>query len=233
MLILSSAILYIASISPCFVLLAADDKSRPPIEGWGEVIDPDGDCQVNLDKGTLTIAVPATKHDLSVEAADMKAPRVLRDVEGDFIAQVKVSGNVRHTGARLSDDYLAYHGAGLLLWVDGQTYVRLERAAVVQENGEVIHYANFELRREGKVASSHSMEIPDQETYLRLERQGERVVGSVSEDGIQWTAFEPLAIGLAKSVKLGVAAINTSTDPFKAEFSEAGLYRKEAVSAPR
>ena len=180
------------------------------IPGWGEVVDPDGDCTIRLDQDRLTIGVPGTNHDLSAEANAMNAPRVLSPVESEFIAQVKVAGNVQHAGQRVSHRFLAYHGAGLLLWVDGGTYVRLERAAIVQPNGQPSHYANFELRRGGKNASSTGMRIPNQDFHLRLERSGGSVLGSVSEDGIRWLPFKPINVTLPDQVKLGVAAITTS-----------------------
>ena len=75
-------------------------EARPPqtLKGWGGAVDPKGDCRIGLDGEKLTIAVPGTKHDLSAEASDMNAPRVLREIEGDFIVQLKVSGNVHHVG---------------------------------------------------------------------------------------------------------------------------------------
>jgi hypothetical protein len=144
----------------------SEDKPRHTIKGWGEVIDPDGDCRVSLEGKKLTVAIPATKHDLSVEVGDVNSPRVLSNIEGDFVAQVKVGGDVGHTGKRLSKEYLAYHGGGLLLWQDGRTYVRLERAAVVDQDGDVIHYANFELRKDGKRIETENSgkRIPNEET---------------------------------------------------------------------
>ena len=73
-----------------------------------------------------------------------------------------------------------------------------------------------------------SREIPDQDTYLRLERRGGRIIGSVSDDGIRWLSFEPITVELNKEIKLGIGAINTSTEAFKAEFSELEVFRKEA-----
>jgi regulation of enolase protein 1 (concanavalin A-like superfamily) len=159
----------------------------------------------------------------------VNTPRVLRNLDGDFIVQVKVSGNVTHKGNRTSDHYLAYHGAGLLLWQDGRTYLRLERAAIARDDGEGVHYANFELRMDGKPVRTGktSFQTPDQDTYLRLERRGGQVFGSASEDGIRWHSFDPIAVDLPKEIKLGVSAINTSTEPFKAELSELELFRKE------
>jgi hypothetical protein len=42
-------------------------------------------------------------------------------------------------------------------------------------------------------------------------------------------SFEPYVVNLHAELKLGVAAINTSTEPFKAEFDEFEVFlRKEA-----
>jgi regulation of enolase protein 1 (concanavalin A-like superfamily) len=226
-------ILFLAAIGSLITPEPLMDPPQPTLQGWGEVIDPDGDCRISLDKDRLTIAVPGTKHDLSAETGDMRAPRVLRTIEGEFIAHVKVAGKIGHAGQRLSDRFLAYHGAGLLLWVDNRTYVRLERAAIVQRNGELIHYANLELRRDGALRSSEGMKIPDRDYYLRLERRGGRVLGSVSEDGIRWAPFKPLTADLPKDVKLGVVATNTSTESLKAEFAEEGVFKKEVMPESR
>jgi regulation of enolase protein 1 (concanavalin A-like superfamily) len=204
--------------------------SEPPrsLEGWGGIVDPAGDCQIRLDKKKLTIAVPGTKHDLSAELGDTTAPRVLRDIEGDFIAQVKVAGNVSHAGKGLAHPYMPYHGAGLLLFVDDKTYLRLERAAIVHPQRGGTHYANLELRSEGRrPTSGNALKIPDVDTYLRLERRGGQVIASVSEDGLRWIPLKPIAVQLLKRVKLGVAAVNTSSDPFKAEFTELDVFVRD------
>jgi regulation of enolase protein 1 (concanavalin A-like superfamily) len=207
------------------------DNARQTLKGWGEVIDPDGDCRVALEGDRLTISIPPARHDLSIEVGDVNAPRILRPIDGDFIAQVKVSGNVRHAGGRTSDHYLAYHGGGLLLWQDDRNYLRLERAAVNDPDGAVIHYANFELREDGQRVDTEqsAMEIPDRDTYLRLERRGGRVFASTSEDGVQWHAFQPLTVDLRKEIRLGLSAINTSTERFKAVFSELEVFKRETI----
>ncbi len=222
------AVLFVLTLVPT-THLTTKAAAGPPrtLEGWGEVVDPAGDCRFTLGKEKLTIAVPGTKHDLSVESGNMTAPRVFADVEGDFIAQVKVAGNVCHAGQGLAEGYLPYHGAGLLLFVDGQTYIRLERAAIVGPEGNRTHYANFELRENGKMATGNAAKIPDVDDYLRLERKGGRVIASVSDNGLRWTPMEPITVKLPKRVKLGVAAVNTSTDPFKVEFSEWEVFTKD------
>jgi regulation of enolase protein 1 (concanavalin A-like superfamily) len=205
----------------------SQNPSPQELKGWGQKVDPGHDCQFRLDGDRLTIEIPATKHDLSVEAGDVNAPRVLREIEGDFIAQVKVSGNVGHGGATTSGRYLAYHGAGLLLWQDERNYIRLERAAIAQ-NGGGVHYGNFDFRKNGQLASSKGVKLPDQEITLRLERRGNQVLGAVSHDGLHWFYYDPITINqLPRRIKLGVAAINTSTERFKARFTGREIYKKE------
>ena len=64
---------------------------------WDKV-DPDGDCKFTPQKDALAIAVPAKDHELVPDRGRMDAPRLLRDVAGDFTAQVAVSGDFRPSG---------------------------------------------------------------------------------------------------------------------------------------
>jgi regulation of enolase protein 1 (concanavalin A-like superfamily) len=224
-----------ASISILAGLLApavlAADKTTPTIPGWGRPVDPDGDCKIRADGDKLLFEIPGTKHDLSVEVGDVNAPRVIRPIEGDFIAQVTVSGNLQHNGKGTSDKFSPYHGAGLLIWLDGQTYIRLERALTIPPDREAVHYVNFELRKDGKMADWDSAVIPISDTTLRIERRGAHVYGQVSLDGIHWTALKPIDVQLPKEVKLGVAAINTSSEVFRPEFTDFETFKQEPREA--
>jgi len=229
------ALLALIFVTPAGPRSAADDRPGRAIPGWGESVDPGRDCQIKADGGRLSIAVPGTKHDLSAEAGDLNAPRVLGDVSGDFIAQVKVSGNIRHAGKSTSARYVGYHGAGLLLWQDARTYLRLERAAVLLQDGRVVHYVNLELRKDGQnvAGAATSAEIPDRDTYLRIERRGRRLQGLVSEDGVKWLACRPIDADLPVPLKLGVAAVSTSTEPFTAVFADLEVFTKGPKPAAR
>jgi regulation of enolase protein 1 (concanavalin A-like superfamily) len=200
---------------------AGFSQVAPPrtLKGSGQIVDPNRDCQFRLDGSRLTIGVPPKNYDLNAEAGGMSAPRVLRDIEGDFIAQVKISGKLMPAGDRTTKQYYPYHGAGLLLWQDQRNYVRLERAAINREDG-VAHYVNFELRKYGERFGSPSAEIPDQDFYLRVERRGGRVGGAISPDGASWHYLNPLPFTFSQRIKLGVAAINTSTERFSPVFQE-------------
>jgi regulation of enolase protein 1 (concanavalin A-like superfamily) len=190
--------------------------------------DPKGDCPSSVNNGVLSIAVPAKNHSLCAETGEMDAPRFLNPISGDFIAQVRIAGNVSHRGKTTSSRFGAYHGAGLLAWQDARTYLRFERAAVIRSDGQALHYANLELRREAKVVSSVGLRIPDQDTFLRLERRGVLTYALVSTDGYRWTSLEPLDAGLTRDIQLGVVAINTSTEPLNVIFTGLEVFKSQA-----
>src|SRR5262245_55656440 len=115
------------------------------IPGWGDAFDPVGDCSMKNVGKALCIEVPGSLHDLSVEQGQVTAPRVLRDIHGSFLVEVTVAGDVSPHGDRTSTYALPYHGTGLLIWLDRDNYIRLERAAIFNDEN-VFHYINFEQR---------------------------------------------------------------------------------------
>src|SRR4051812_31099083 len=92
----------IRSIGIVFWALVVRAASAAPVPGekpfqtsWDPPTDPDGDCTFQRVEGKLTITLPGSDHDLGIERGRMNAPRLLRDVEGDFVVQVRVGGLFR------------------------------------------------------------------------------------------------------------------------------------------
>ena len=225
------------SLLPCeaagLALIAAGLLAAPPtaIKGWGQADDPDGDCRFEARDSKLTIRVPGTLHNLVADSGHLNAPTVLSPVRGEFIAMVKAAGDV-HPGPEPNvPDGLPYNGTGLLLWVDRDNYIRLERAGLIQA-GALISYANFEHFSGGRRTFSQGLEIQNLPATLRLERRGGTVYGSVSQDGVNWTSFRTLEVPLPAEMKLGVAAVNTSTKPFAGELEGLTLFTRRDVDAP-
>ncbi len=200
---------------------AKPEKRIGRLADWSDVIDPDGDCDVVLDRETnrATILVPGTAHLLSAELGRMNAPRILGDIQGDFEVRLKVTGTNHPGGKATTSQYAPYHGAGILLWQDPENYVRLEIAADVRK-GKVFPYANFELRRAGLLAVTQGLKIEDDASYLRLERRGNEVRGAFSPDGDHWTLFPPMIVELKDRLKVGVVVVNSASKPLKAGFEE-------------
>ena len=183
------------------------------------VVDPNGDCTIHLDREEkrATISVPGTAHLLSADLGRVNAPRILRDIRGDFEVRVKVTGTSHPGGRKTTTQYAPYHGAGILLWQDRSNYVRLELASEIRK-GKVFSYANFELRQDGLLVTSRGLEIVDGANYLRLRRRGNEIHGAFSLDGDHWTPLTPIVAKLEERVEIGIVAVNSSSRPLKAEF---------------
>jgi RNA polymerase sigma factor (sigma-70 family) len=154
---------------------AAAPAERLTFQSWGTAVDPDGDCKFTVTRDALTIAVPGSDHVLGVERGRMNAPRVLQPVTGDFVTQVRVSADFPKEAKTLVPQRRPLFVAGLLLYVDDGTYVRLERADPTAD-GAQHHYANWELRRGGAwVRAGGTDDGPIDRAapaWLRLERRG-------------------------------------------------------------
>jgi S1-C subfamily serine protease len=71
------------------------ERSGTDLAGWGTVIDPDKDCKITPNDKRLTIEIPGKLHELDYDGGLTNAPRVMREVEGDFVATVKVTGDFK------------------------------------------------------------------------------------------------------------------------------------------
>jgi regulation of enolase protein 1 (concanavalin A-like superfamily) len=206
------------------------------VQGWGTVVDPDGDCTVKGRDGALTITVPGTVHDLNQDIfkgrRGRNAPRVLQAIEGDFTLQVKFSGNFHPGTVAASPAQIAFHGGGLLLWIDSRNYLRVERGVWVDRDGKATMLTPFvEFWRNGRldgtvVATADASLLKGPSVYLRVERRKGEIRARVSADGKAWTdAVAPLNLDLPPTVRVGVDAVNTSRKPFTATFEELKLIR--------
>ena len=178
------------------------------------------------EEGRLTIEVPGGTHDLNA-VVGMSAPRVLKEVEGDFVVQVKVTGDFKPGEQSASPNTSSFNGAGLLIWQDSKNYVRLERNAWwVPGEGKYFCYPPlFEHFRDGQYQNTDPDGTTDdffkgRSTWLKLERREGKVIASYSHDGKEWTEVKQIVVELPQKVQVGVAAVNTSRKPLAVTFEE-------------
>lgn len=200
-----------------------EDKVRQ-LDAWGEVVNPDGDGEFQLEGPKLRIRVPGPWHDL-MHGRKMNAPRVLRAVNGDFVAQVRVAGTVRPSGKVTQAPTFPFNGAGLLLWQDADNYGRIERAAIIKE-GVLSPCLLLEAVQKGKAARSDGFTIADNPIYLRLERRQGSVYAGASTDELRWQYMKPLRADFSGQWRIGVAAINNTDQAFTAELDGFGVFQK-------
>jgi regulation of enolase protein 1 (concanavalin A-like superfamily) len=219
---------------------AQEAKSAPEIPGWGAPTDPAGDCKFDLRDNKLMITVPGSDkaHDLGAEVSNMTAPRVLQPVSGDFVLTVKIDGEFDPGDESTQPGRTGYNGAGLVVFADENNYVRIERATL-NSGAEVHPYTNFEIRVDGqneRFGTTGDLPTEDRKpTWLRLERKGGKMLGAMSHDGEEWAYGKPKELTSEAwnkpEVKVGVAAINTSKQPFVPSFSEFKVKPSAASSA--
>jgi regulation of enolase protein 1 (concanavalin A-like superfamily) len=199
----------------------AQEGEPDPISGWGAVVDPLGDCQVELADGTLSITVPGTYHDLHF---GMDAPRVMQEVEGDFAVEVRVRRFLRPKpkSAVNPANPVSYVSGGLLIWQDEKNFIRFQRAA----NGDSKFVGTFgQYFADGQMIALSRIELPDEDTHLRIERRQGRFALSQSADGKTWTAVRPKGkdLSLPSRVKVGVFAMNATNRQIVHEFTDLKL----------
>src|SRR5262249_31742345 len=68
-------------------------------------------------------------------------------------------------------------------------------------------------------------QLPGDSTWLRIQRQANTARIALSHDGQKWEDVEPIETSFPQRVRVGVIAINSSGDEFKAEFSELKITR--------
>ena len=225
-----------------------------PKGGWDRPIDPVDDCKIISKKGTVTIELPGTYHDLSPKRNRFNAPRLLRDVEGDFVMQVRVCGSFRPSAKSSVEGKSPRVAAGLVLIAPDKDYIRLEYESYryMEElrrkgnGGEKVERRKGDLRNGpafkmlGTQNVQGELEPPwkqdhqakEEQIYLRFERQGNVFRQAISPDGKAWTTFASSEgfLNLPRTLKVGLAAYSTSTEPFKVRFDQFKLIRAKKKS---
>lgn len=218
------SIVFLAQVSPA----GTKGKIRA-IPGWGDVIDPAGDCRFFDKDNMLKITVPGTPHNLNPLPGwnNMDAPRVVREIDGDFSIQVRVAKFVQPKANTASnkDKPASFVGSGLLVWQDDKNFVRFLRAANADRKDFPVFVA-AEYFAEGKMAAGGAAKTADQDTLLRIERKKGRITLSESADGKSWSTRRPPGrdIALTGKVKVGIAVINSTTAEITHEFSALTLF---------
>ena len=217
-----------AAVADQGLALEGHNRSAREKRIWGDAVDPDRDCKFEFEprEDKVRITVPGQTHLLSAEIGRTNAPRIVREIEGDFDVTVRVAGTSHPAGKPTTTVYPPYHGAGLLIWQDHDNYVRLEIAADIQR-GKARPYVNFEHRKDGALAASSGIANMDGSNHLRLKRRGAEIYASFGPDGVRWTSFSPVTAHLKDRLSVGVAAINSSTKPFTAEFEGFDVLERE------
>lgn len=195
------------------------------VSPWGVIVDPNKDCDIS--DRVLRIVVPPTNHDLN-PLRGLSAPRVLQPVSGDFEVSVRVTCDLE-PGMKAMGKGSPFHGAGLLIWEDDENFLRIERNAWRNGDSCLCYPPLIEYWRDRQYSGANKVPVPSAEffpegsTWLKATRRGNRMTVSMSPDGKKWKDVRSFDIDLTTKLQVGVAALNTSDKPFRAEFDSFNL----------
>jgi hypothetical protein len=117
-----SVLLLAVSLLACAAL--AVPAPKPSLKEWGDPINPDPDCKVRLDGGVLSIEMPGTEHEYDPARKRFNAPRILREIEGDFVLQVRIRIDCPPFAQSSVKGHPAHVSAGfLILYPDSPLFV--------------------------------------------------------------------------------------------------------------
>ena len=188
---------------------------------WGRLVDPLGVSRVMRDGDRLTIAVPdEAPLDLNPGSDhNLDAPRVLQEVNGDFVVQVKMLGlpdAQPDLGVAVGGKF--YHWAGLVFWANERDFLRFGNARNSDtEDGRPFTESEFFL--DSNVLAGDRIWTDKGPIFLRAERRGNTLELSNSSDGQLWHPYKTTDLtGLPAKIYVGVSLVNTGTKAYQAQF---------------
>jgi len=172
--------------------------------------DPKADASYNLSGNTIIIRAP-NGNDLW-PAFNFDAPRLTKQVTGDFNLQVRVNSQWRSDG---------YNGAGLAVNVGKTSVIRFERGLDGAIGGH--HIVIFAFAEGREVGRSH-IAFSANDFYLKLERRANNFTGWASANGRDWQKVGTITANFPANIAAGLTLIHQhSNSTFQASFSDFSL----------
>jgi regulation of enolase protein 1 (concanavalin A-like superfamily) len=187
---------------------------------YGVTHDPDKGAEFRNSGGALIIGVPPGPRLLASSGTHLNAPRVWREVRGNFAVSVRVSFVVRPAvPPKFADLYESRAGGGLVLWRDADNFLTLTRDERESE-GKPGEYFRSQWAHGPSGASLADYRAPGRSGHLRAERRGKTVECSYSTDGKKWTPLGSYTTEWPDAIKVGVVAENGFKAPFEVAFDQ-------------
>ena len=208
------------------VLAAEEVQPVETARGWGQVVDPVGDCKFKQAEGKLAIAVPGAYHDLWPGKGKVNAPLVLQEVTGDFTIEVLVEEVTKaepDTVLPGMASTASFHAGSLVIWQDAKNFVRFDRTNM-NKGGRATTACYLHVYQEGERTAELAPAVPDKPTHLRLSRKEDRITAAYSQDGAKtWTSLPEKPIKLANKLKAGISALNNTSRENAVRFADLKL----------
>ena len=203
------------------ILSICNEIGAVEIAGWGTVINPDGDCKIESSAGSVTFRLPEGKHDLwyggNNPETRFNSPRVLRRVEGDFVAIVRVTA---FWDRGIVDG--GYNGAGLVVWDSEKQYLRHERNRMNNGRGTYTYISPLYDQNDRRVYYNATQDefFKGNSTWLRITRRASLFRTEISHDGQKWIRTGVVSTEFPTSVGVGIHSTNSTGKAFAVRFDK-------------
>lgn len=208
--------------------LRAETAAIPPVNltTWGEFVDPLGDCKIERREHQALFQIPGAipRNFMPSTAGGMNAPRLLHDAQGDFDLHVRMLPFSKSTAGTsiANDNSTSWRSAGLLVLIDDNNFLRLERVSWGERNkGRPMAHCEWFVK--GQRVGDHYAPITDDDrsTMFRISRRGPDLHLSYSDDGTSWEDFPvPSELTLPGKMQVGLLAVQTTSREFDPVFED-------------
>jgi regulation of enolase protein 1 (concanavalin A-like superfamily) len=203
------------TITPTVTRPAFEDNFQSDWNDKWTWIDPNDDVTYSFSahNGFLKLTVPGD-NDLA-GVANYDAPRLLVPQSGDFTIETLVEYDPQET----------YQGAGLLIWQDENTFLRLEFG--FGGMGGIEKNAVFVKQEEGALGLVGSIDLSAtiNRIELRLQRTGDQFSAWYRESSGTWHEIGSTELNLESIVNIGITQITQyTTSEISADFDYFKLY---------
>lgn len=185
------------------------------LPGWGEVVDPVGNCPVDFVDSGISLLVPGGLHDMNPRLQVTNAPRVLQKVTGDFFYEVRVGDFPRPQANSGVEGHTSYIAAGILVWQDDRTLLRWTRTGSGEANAVFLSCEQYE---QGQLVGGGNYPMEDKPITLRLERRKDRLILSATYDNSTWRKLLERRSTLQNEVQVGVLGLNVTQNDVEYRF---------------
>jgi regulation of enolase protein 1 (concanavalin A-like superfamily) len=185
---------------------------------YGSVHDPHKGAEFRPSGNSLQITVPQERRLLSAERKVFNAPRVWREVEGDFTVTVRAAFPIRSDIAAKQGPYSQSHaGGGLVVWLDPENFLTATRDERPFGGKEAEYFRGEAVIADRRRSDAELAEI-GQSGSLRVQRKGKEFAVRYSTDGKEWKSLCSHKVEWGEKVKVGVIAENDFRAPFEIMF---------------
>jgi regulation of enolase protein 1 (concanavalin A-like superfamily) len=202
LVLLAWALLFAVGVTAAPAPVYRPKPTTPWVTGWDMPVDPIGDCRFDKKGDKLTISVPG-------RAGRTTAPRMLREIEGDFDVTVRVTGAFAQKGRE----------AGVLI-TDGTNDLRFGRGS--DQNNSLI--VAVSVRNRSGVSASSVVGDNLKPVYIRVERRKNVLTVKHRTDRQEWSLpFEGHSAWVAPlpgKLKVGVFAESMAPGVFEPVFDQ-------------